>query len=338
MKGFASFSEDIKIVNDTDHAIERVKLAAKMCEKLGNTPILYRMFQGGDGRRNVYNMMIKVDNSGRKGVKGDHLPFQRKIFDALKVKNPTQALTATPSNVKGFHGTNYIMIPSGDMKAMWNSEIRDLGGFEGYNKKYGRKDTGGGGSRTIAHPKNYDWSKEVNKAVKGYKKGVPSQSIWQGEIIVDTPYYYMLNLQDFLQKYTGKKSKELVNVPFDNRARSKPGFGDIKKELLQAKFKTYRDIAWYLKNPALNYLKWFKEKEQLKLQKTEGREMKEETMTTADAGIPQDTKNMGPRKRLPTNVLRRKLGVPINVTDRRRKKDKTPRLLAMYRRHLENNA
>ena len=66
--------------------------------------------------------------------------------------------------------------------------------------------------------------------------------------------------------------------------------------------------------------------------------MKEEVTTTADAGIPQDTKNMGPRKRLPTNVLRRKLGVPINVTDRRRKKDKTPRLLAMYRRHWENNA
>ena len=66
--------------------------------------------------------------------------------------------------------------------------------------------------------------------------------------------------------------------------------------------------------------------------------MKEEVTTTADAGIPQDTKNMGPRKRLPTNVLRRKLGVLINVTDRRRKKDKTPRLLAMYRRHLENNA
>ena len=65
--------------------------------------------------------------------------------------------------------------------------------------------------------------------------------------------------------------------------------------------------------------------------------MKEETMTTADAGIPQDTKNMGPRRGLPTNIFRRKIGVAINMTDRRRKKDKTPRLLAMYRRHLENN-
>ena len=46
---------------------------------------------------------------------------------------------------------------------------------------------------------------------------------------------------------------------------------------------------------------------------------------------------MGPRKGLPTNILRRKLGVPINMTDRRRKKDKPPRLLAMYRKHLENN-
>lgn len=50
--------------------------------------------------------------------------------------------------------------------------------------------------------------------------------------------------------------------------------------------------------------------------------MKEEAMTTADAGIPQDTKNMGPRARLPMNILRRKIGLPINVTDRRRKRIK----------------
>ena len=65
--------------------------------------------------------------------------------------------------------------------------------------------------------------------------------------------------------------------------------------------------------------------------------MKEEAMTTADAGIPQDTKNMGPRARLPTNILRRKIGLPINVTDRRRKKDKTPRLLKQFRQHVYQN-
>lgn len=64
-------------------------------------------------------------------------------------------------------------------------------------------------------------------------------------------------------------------------------------------------------------------------------ELKEEMMTAADAGIPQDTKNMGPPKRFPMHILRRKIGLPINVTDRRRKKDKTPRLLKKFRNHLE---
>tara|TARA_B100000497_G_scaffold74946_1_gene83923 strand:- start:96 stop:347 length:252 start_codon:yes stop_codon:yes gene_type:complete len=63
----------------------------------------------------------------------------------------------------------------------------------------------------------------------------------------------------------------------------------------------------------------------------------EEAMTTADAGIPQDTKNMGPKARLPMNILRRKIGLPINVTDRRRKKDKSPRLLKQFRRYVNQN-
>lgn len=56
----------------------------------------------------------------------------------------------------------------------------------------------------------------------------------------------------------------------------------------------------------------------------------EEAMTTADAGIPQDTKNMGP-SRLPMHILRRKLGIPVNVTDRRRKKSNPPTIRKKFR-------
>ena len=55
--------------------------------------------------------------------------------------------------------------------------------------------------------------------------------------------------------------------------------------------------------------------------------MKEEMMTTAAAGIPADTKNMGPKFRT------------TNVTDRRRKKDQPPVLLKRFRKyivHMEN--
>jgi len=49
-----------------------------------------------------------------------------------------------------------------------------------------------------------------------------------------------------------------------------------------------------------------------------------EEMTAADAGIPQDTKNMGPRLKT------------INVTDRRLKKDKHPVMLKRFRKYIED--
>jgi len=53
--------------------------------------------------------------------------------------------------------------------------------------------------------------------------------------------------------------------------------------------------------------------------------MKEEMTTTASAGIPADTKNMGPKFRT------------TSVTDRRRRKDKLPVLLKRFRKYVEDN-
>lgn len=49
-----------------------------------------------------------------------------------------------------------------------------------------------------------------------------------------------------------------------------------------------------------------------------------EMMTAADAGIPQDTKNMGPR--LKTTYMH----------DRRRRKDQLPVLLKRFRKYVED--
>ena len=54
--------------------------------------------------------------------------------------------------------------------------------------------------------------------------------------------------------------------------------------------------------------------------------LKEEMTTAASAGIPADTKDMGPRLK------------PKTVTDRRRKKDKHPVLLKRFRKYMEDNA
>lgn len=51
-----------------------------------------------------------------------------------------------------------------------------------------------------------------------------------------------------------------------------------------------------------------------------------EMMTAADAGIPHDTKDMGPRLKT------------MSVTDRRRRKDKVPVLLKRFRKYMDDNA
>ena len=55
------------------------------------------------------------------------------------------------------------------------------------------------------------------------------------------------------------------------------------------------------------------------------KETREDAMTTADAGIPADTKDMGPRLKM------------VNMTDRRRRKDKLPVLLKRFRKYMEDN-
>lgn len=55
----------------------------------------------------------------------------------------------------------------------------------------------------------------------------------------------------------------------------------------------------------------------------QSQKIREDAMTTADAGIPRDTKDMGPRFST------------VNVMDRRRKK--FPALLKRFRKHMENN-
>jgi hypothetical protein len=54
------------------------------------------------------------------------------------------------------------------------------------------------------------------------------------------------------------------------------------------------------------------------------KKVSEEAMTAADAGIPHDTANMGPKFKA------------INVTDKRRRKDKPPRILRRFRTFAAN--
>ena len=252
--------EDVVPTNDTEHAIERLKVVAKLCYKMGNQPILYRAMHTGTYRGGTkQNLIQKVDNPPRKGVMGNFNPIQLAVLEDLNIVSPAQATTVAPSSTSSYFGTNHIMIPGGDFTAYWNPDIDDLGGFKGYDPKYqrGAHDDKGG---TLQRGKGREDlpDAEMQKILSGYQKGIPSYSQHKGEVILDTPFYYMLNLQSFLSMFGGKKVKELITV------QNRSSFSPIKADLLASKFKTYSDIGWYLENPATNMLKWIASKEKIK--------------------------------------------------------------------------
>lgn len=95
-------------------------------------------------------------------------------------------------------------------------------------------------------------------------------------------------------------------------------FSDIGKELGLSTSRARQILGkalWKLKHPASGMYE----------------SVNEEAMTTADAGIPHDTRDMGPM--LPKHILRRRLGIPINMTDRRRKKNRPPVLLKRFSKY-----
>lgn len=246
-------AEEVVPIKSTEHAVERLKVAAEICSKMGNQPILYRAMHGSKylgGAKN--NLIQKITNPARAGVMGNHNPIQPAVFKGLDISSPVQTTTVAPKSTSSYFGTNHIIIPGEGFTAHWNPDIDDLGGFKGYDTQYAR---GAGPSGGTISRRDAPEGEELQKILGGYKKGIPSYSQHKGEVILDTEFYYMLDLEAFLSKFGGKKVKELITI--DNRK----SFAPIKQDLLVDKFKTYRDIGWYLANPATNMMKWIADKE-----------------------------------------------------------------------------
>lgn len=120
------------------------------------------------------------------------------------------------------------MIPVGNYEIHHSSEVQDLG----------RKD-------------------DVEQFMDTYKTGWPDAEHGDNEVIVDCVNYYLINVGAFVGKYAGKKAKAILAI---NRSRGYySDWDNLNKEMLKAKFGTYKDVGWYLSNPVTNYLKWMDE-------------------------------------------------------------------------------
>ena len=168
------------------------------------------------------------------------------------------------------------------------------------NQRYGRISSTSGLSKKYKDSKLSDQQKVMKKRDKGLNMAAKKTGTWgqQEEAIALAPLVpYLATAAATASRISPQTYAQLPSMAM-NKA----------KQVGKAAKTTYKKFKKYVS----------------------GKKTNEEAMTAADAGIPQDTKNMGP-SRLPMHILRRKLGLPIDVTDRRVSKKKPPRLKKKFK-------
>ena len=126
------------------------------------------------------------------------------------------------------------MVPIGTYKIYSSPQVKDLGSDKSYSI-----------GPDFLHVVNMDPIADT------YKEGWPSAG-FPNEVILDCEQYYMINVGEFVKKYAGEKARQMYTRDPDKFSKIK---NDINKELLTSRFKTYNDMAWYLRNPVTNLLK-----------------------------------------------------------------------------------
>ena len=133
---------------------------------------------------------------------------------------------------QGKFGANYFMVPIGSYKVYSSPQVKDLGSDTSYSI-----------GPAFLHVVNMDPIADT------YKEGWPSAG-FPNEVILDCEQYYLINVGEFVKKYAGAKARQMYTR--DNTVMKVKN--DINKELLTSRFKTYNDMAWYLRNPVRNLL------------------------------------------------------------------------------------
>lgn len=232
----------------TDHLINRLNVAARLCDELGDAPLMFREFRTGMNYETVLAKVInRNDTESRtlqhvKGGVGKN--GQIAILTKLGIENPVFTKMSPPDNTFGFHGDPHIFIPPPNTRAMWSPEIQDLGGQRlSGGKEIGRTLDGSLVTGVMA--------KGADEWVKTYVEGVPEQ-FTDHEVIFDCEYYYLLNIQSFLHRFSGRDNKFSLT--------SSAGFyKKIDPEVWSKRVRTYTDVANFLRNNGVSYVQWYQQ-------------------------------------------------------------------------------
>jgi len=239
-KEHLQLTETISVANQIDHFKNRIKLAARLCDKVGNHPLIFRAFK--HNKKDA--LLVKVDNSDTMfaGIKGGiGKRGQDAILTHLNIKKPTFTTMTPPDNVYSFFGRSFIFIPVGDVIPHWSPKVEDLGG---------QKIIGSDEERHIMNNNSGAMLDAAEKWAETYKHTWPNQYM-KNELIFDCEVYYLLELEQFFSKFAGREHKTSLapKAKFDT-------FRKIQDDAFK-KIKTYSDLSWFLKNTALEYIDWF---------------------------------------------------------------------------------
>jgi hypothetical protein len=224
-----------------EHLINRANKVADICATMGDRPLLYREVR----TRGMYGDKALIIKATPRGVRDEKLLgsgnlMQPVVLNKLGIEHVVFATMDPHPGTQGKFGANYFMVPIGAYKVYSSPQVKDLGSDTSYNDK----------DRKMFAPPSDEEVAKFDAVADTYKEGWPSAG-FPNEVILDCEQYYMINVGEFVKKYSGEKARQMYTR--DNTVMKIKN--DINKELLTSRFKTYNDMAWYLRNPVTNLLK-----------------------------------------------------------------------------------
>lgn len=223
MRAEEFLAEELTRANELEHLRNRAKLIVRLIEPIAEHDLVYREFK----TVMADTVLLKVSNTDRKEyrARSGMNSKQAELLQALNIRNPVFCTMRPPYSTGGFFGGSNIFVPGADYRVVWSPVVKDLGG----NELVGREADGAVGA----------------EFADTYQSGWPS-GYTDNELIFDCATYYLLNIKDFLRRFAGKKNRNILT-----------GRDRIDREVFQAKFSSYGDIAWYLSNTLPGYLDWY---------------------------------------------------------------------------------
>jgi hypothetical protein len=232
--------------NDIAHFRRRIAMAAQLCARLGDRPLVFRSF--GHAQEST-TLLAKVTNDDRANPQeprvGTNRQAQLAIMQRLGIEHPTFCTLTPPKDVREFYGRAHIFIPL-DLSPPWYSpRVRDLGGSWIVT---GRKVTRGGqqpdGSR------DFSWMNDrVQEFADSYVHAWPAGRT-ANELIFDADTYYLLEMENFLRRFAGPSFQH--SLPSERPER--PRWTQKIHRSTWDQLSTYAQVAEFLSTTAPEYL------------------------------------------------------------------------------------